>query len=65
MKDNELLISAIKETSFFKESIRNAWSADRMFKKEEFLKRDKKPASPETDTRALIFEEWWTRKYGR
>lgn len=54
---------AIIVSSFFKEAIRKAWSAGHRFDEGLYVKRCGDPMSQDDDSRALKFEEWWTRTY--
>lgn len=61
--DEQLFISGIINSSFFKEHIRNAWSNGRMFDKELHNNRSLQTDVSELPDKALRFEEWFSRHY--
>lgn len=62
-KDEDLLMLSIKETAFFKEHMRNAWSTGRRFKKDLFLKREENMDIKDIPDEICKFEEWFSKHY--
>lgn len=61
--DEQMLISTIINTDFFKEHLRKAWSNGRMFDMELYKNRDVDTDVTNVDSKALKFEEWFSRNY--
>lgn len=61
--DEQLLISAVISSVFFKEHLRNAWSNGRMFDMEQYKNRSVDTDIKDVPDKALKFEEWFSRYY--
>ena len=61
--DEQLLISAVMSSAFFKEHLRKAWGGGRMFNMEQYMNRSVDTDIKDVPDKALIFEEWFSRHY--
>ena len=61
--DEQLLISAVMSSAFFKEHLRKAWSNGRMFDMEQYKNRSVDTDIKDVPDKALKFEEWFSRHY--
>jgi hypothetical protein len=61
--DEQLLISAVMSSAFFKEHLRKAWSSGRMFDMEQYKNRSVDADIKDVPDKALKFDEWFSRHY--